>query len=104
MDKLKHVVCTHLTYRPSRESSWLKSAPLTIGKVYEIGKTMIAKDFRDDDEYQILEPDEKRFNDGISISSSIKEYYYPKTLFREATQEEITSFKRDKKLNELLLK
>lgn len=103
MDKLKYLVCTNLTYHPSRESSWLKSAPLTIGKVYEIGKIMAAN-FKDDDEYQILEPDEKRFNDGISISSSIKEYYYPKTLFREATQEEITSFKRDKKLNELLLK
>ena len=102
MDKLKHVVCTHLTYRPSRESSWLKSAPLTIGKVYEIGKTIMASNFKDDDEYQVLEPDEKRFNDGITISSSIKEYYYPKTLFREATQEEIIAFKRDKKLNELL--
>jgi len=100
-NKLKYVVCEHLTYFPSRESSWLKSAPLTIGKVYEIGKTMIAKYFRNDDEYQVLEPDEKRFNDCITISSSIKEYYYPKTLFRDATQEEITAFKRDKKLNDI---
>jgi hypothetical protein len=102
MDKLlKYVVCKHLTYHPSRESSWLKSAPLTIGKVYEIGKVIVARNFKDDDEYQVLEPDEKRFNDGITISRSNKEYYYPKTLFREATQEEITSFKRDKKLNDI---
>lgn len=98
-DKL-YMKCYKNTYETVKHSGWIKKAPLTIGKIYEIlGETISWEE-----PAYIIKPDYKDSWTEIWAKSSGKppEYAYSKMLFEVPTEEEVKVYLRDEKLKEIL--
>lgn len=88
----KYLKCTYNNYETVRNCGWIKTAPMTIGKIYEIlGETTT---WNDDPAYTIT-PD---YTDAWTKSPS--SYY--KHLFAEPTEDEVKAFLRELKINYIL--
>ena len=96
----KYMKCRWNTYETVDNSGWIKTAPLTIGKIYEIlGETQTWSK-----PSYIITPDETdSWNETYArMSGKTPEYAYYKSLFEEPTEDELKQYLREDKINTIL--
>jgi hypothetical protein len=91
--------CRYNKYETVKHSGWIKTAPITPGKIYEIlGETTT---WNDSPAY-IVEPDQISSYDEYWSKKDPKYFAYYTSLFEEPTEDEIKQYLRDKKIKEIL--
>lgn len=101
VDGKTYMKCHRNTYETVRHSGWIKTAPITPGKIYEIIGECITWEQAS---YLIKKPDYKDawIESWAKSSGKAPEYGYYKRLFEEPTEEEMLAYLRDKRLNDIL--
>jgi hypothetical protein len=94
-----YLKCISNSYETAKNSGWIKTAPITPGKIYEIlGET---KTWNESPAYTI-KPDKIDVYDKIWSKNNPTYFSYYKHLFTEPTKDELITFLRDLKINDIL--
>ena len=93
--------CIWNTYETVKNCGWIKTAPLTVGKIYEIlGEE---KTWNNEIGYIVTPDYTDKFKESFAKSSGEEaKYVFYKRLFSDLTAEEYKAFIRDEKINTIL--